>query len=64
MTYDEDERWIVVHRGVIRVVCNLGSDPVTVPAGGRPILWWDEPVVNRTRSAVLVPGHSFVVVES
>ncbi|TCN40067.1 maltooligosyltrehalose trehalohydrolase [Rhodococcus sp. SMB37] len=64
VTYDEDERWIVVHRGAIRVVCNLGSDPVTVPVGGSPILWWDEPVVNRTRSAVLVPGHSFVIVES
>lgn len=64
VTYDEDERWIVLYRGVIRVVCNLGDDPVTVPIGGRPILWWDDPVVNRTQSAVLVPGHSFVILES
>ncbi|MCK0092871.1 MAG: malto-oligosyltrehalose trehalohydrolase [Rhodococcus sp.] len=64
LTYDEDERWIVVHRGAIRVVCNLGGDPVTVPVGGRPLLWWDDPVMNRTKSAVLVPGHSFVILES
>lgn len=64
VTYDEDERWIVVHRGTLRVACNLGPDPVTVPVGGRPVLWWDEPVVNRTESAVLIPGHSFVVLEN
>lgn len=62
--YDEDERWITVHRNTLRIVCNLGPDPVTVPVGGRPILWWDEPVANRTRSAVLVPGHSFAVLDS
>ena len=59
--YDEEERWIVVHRGTIRVACNLGADPVTVPVGGVPLMWWDEPVVNRTRSAALIPGHSFAV---
>ncbi|MEE2033488.1 malto-oligosyltrehalose trehalohydrolase [Rhodococcus chondri] len=64
VSYDEEEQWIVVSRGALRVVCNLGPDPVTVPAGGRAVLWWDEPVVNRTESAVLVPGHSFVVLEA
>ncbi|MFD6881320.1 malto-oligosyltrehalose trehalohydrolase [Rhodococcus sp. NPDC060084] len=64
VTYDEEERWITLYRGALRVVCNLGPDPVTVPVGGRPILWWDEPTVNRTESAVLVPGHSFVILES
>lgn len=63
VTYDEDEQWIAVQRGPLRVACNLGSDPITVPVGGHPILWWDEPVVNRTESAVLVPGHSFVILE-
>lgn len=64
VTYDEEERWIVLHRDALRVVCNTGPEPVTVPVGGRPILWWDEPVVNRTESAVLVPGHSFVILEA
>ncbi|MEZ5154206.1 malto-oligosyltrehalose trehalohydrolase [Rhodococcus zopfii] len=61
--YDEDERWIVVHRGRIRVACNLGAEPITVPVGGVPLMWWDEPVVNRTRSAALIPGHSFAVLD-
>lgn len=63
VTYDEDEHWIVVQRGPLRVACNLGPEPITVPVGGRPVLWWDDPVVNRTESAVLVPGHSFVILE-
>ena len=64
VTYDEDEKWLVVHRGALRVACNLGPDPVTVPVGGRPLLWWDEPVVNRTESAVLIPGWSFAILEA
>ncbi|SUE14387.1 4-alpha-D-((1-_4)-alpha-D-glucano)trehalose trehalohydrolase [Rhodococcus gordoniae] len=64
VTYDEEEKWLVVHRGALRVACNLGPDPVTVPVGGKPLLWWDEPVVNRTESAVLVPGWSFAVLEA
>jgi maltooligosyltrehalose trehalohydrolase len=27
VTYDEDERWLVVHRGTLRVVANLGTSP-------------------------------------
>ncbi len=62
--YDEDERWIVLHRGSLRVACNLGPDPVTVPFGGAPLVWWEPVVVNRTASATLVPGHSFVVLDA
>ncbi len=62
--YDEDERWIVVYRGDIRVACNLGPDPVTVPVGGTPLISWEPPVVNRTRSAALIPGHSFTVFDA
>lgn len=62
--YDEDERWIVVHRAALRLACNLGPDPVTVPVGGTPVLWWDPPTQDATGAATVVPGHSFVVLDA
>ncbi|MDQ1179909.1 malto-oligosyltrehalose trehalohydrolase [Rhodococcus sp. SORGH_AS_0301] len=67
--YDEDARWIVIHRAHptagrgLSIACNLTDSPVTVPVGGTPLLWWDEPTPNATASATTVPGHSFVVLE-
>jgi maltooligosyltrehalose trehalohydrolase len=62
--YDEDERWIVLHRGSIRIACNLGPDPVTVPVGGHPLLWWELPTQDATGSATVVPGHSFAILDA
>jgi maltooligosyltrehalose trehalohydrolase len=62
--YDEDKRWITLRRGTIQVVCNLGPDAAHVPAGGTPILWWDQPTQDETASATVVPGYSFVVLEN
>ncbi|SUE03771.1 4-alpha-D-((1-_4)-alpha-D-glucano)trehalose trehalohydrolase [Prescottella equi] len=62
--YDEDAQWFAMIRGSLRVVCNLGPDPVTVPIGGIPLLWWDEPTVDATASAVVLPGHSFAVLDA
>jgi maltooligosyltrehalose trehalohydrolase len=63
VSYDEDERWIVLQRATLRVVCNLSPDAVTVPVGGTPLLWWEPARANDTTTATLVPGHSFVVLE-
>jgi maltooligosyltrehalose trehalohydrolase len=62
--YDEDDQWITLRRGALQIVCNLGTDAASVPAGGTPILWWDPPTQDETASATVVPGHSFVVLES
>ncbi|WP_305091660.1 DUF3459 domain-containing protein [Prescottella sp. R16] len=62
--YDEDAHWIALVRGRLRIVGNLGPDRVTVPIGGEPILWWDEPHIDETASTVTVPGHSFVVLDT
>ncbi|MDJ0393116.1 malto-oligosyltrehalose trehalohydrolase [Rhodococcus sp. G-MC3] len=59
--YDEDERWIVVHRGTLRVVCNLSANEVTVPVGGTPLLAWEPPISDETGSATRIPGHSFAI---
>ncbi|WP_235916571.1 malto-oligosyltrehalose trehalohydrolase [Antrihabitans cavernicola] len=62
--YDEDHQWIVVRRGGLRLACNLGTEPVTVPAGGRPLIWWEQPTPDETGSATLIPGHSFAVLDA
>ncbi|MFD4183571.1 DUF3459 domain-containing protein, partial [Rhodococcus sp. NPDC058514] len=62
--YDEDARWIVLHRGDTRVACNLGPAPVTVPVGGNPLLWWEPPSQDETGAATVIPGHSFAVLDA
>ncbi|MFC0453518.1 malto-oligosyltrehalose trehalohydrolase [Rhodococcus jostii] len=62
--YDEVQQWIVIHRGSLRIACNLSAEPVTVPVGGSPVLWWEPPTQDETASATVLPGHSFVVLDS
>ena len=62
--YDDDIRWIVVHRGSLRVSCNLSDQALTVPAGGTPLLWWDDPTSDETAAAITIPAQSFVITES
>ena len=35
--YDEDARWLVVHRGPLRLAVNLGPDRQEIPLDGRPM---------------------------
>lgn len=58
---DEDERWIVLRRGSVSVICTLGTDPVTVPVGGRLLLAWGEPEVGADTTTL--PGHAVVVLK-
>ena len=60
--YDEDERWVVMRRGSVSVACNLGADPVAVPAGGEVVLAWAEPAVNGDRT--VLQGHSFAILRT
>ncbi len=60
--YDEAARWIVVHRGTLALVCNLGEDQVAVPIAGIPLLYWESPTIGP--SATTVPGHSFALLET
>lgn len=62
--YDEGDRWIALMRGRLRIACNLGPRPVSVPVGGVPVLWWDEPEVDETASSVTLPGYSFAVLDT
>ncbi|MCZ8379672.1 malto-oligosyltrehalose trehalohydrolase [Mycobacterium sp. CPCC 205372] len=60
--YDEEQRWLVMHRGAFAVACNLGADPVTVPVTGEVVLSWDEPAVEG--DSTRLPGHSFAVLRT
>jgi maltooligosyltrehalose trehalohydrolase len=62
--FDEHRRWIVVGRGRLRLVCNLGTDPVQVRVSGQPLLWWDRPVLDETNDVTTVAAHSFAVLEA
>lgn len=60
--FDESARWILLRRGALVIVCNLGGDPVSVPATGTVVLAWDTVIVGA--DATRVPGHSFVVLRA
>ncbi|QIV84673.1 malto-oligosyltrehalose trehalohydrolase [Mycolicibacterium frederiksbergense] len=60
--YDEDARWIVLHRGTSAVACNLGDSAVTVPVTGEVVLAWDDPWADG--AGTVVPGHSFAVLRT
>jgi maltooligosyltrehalose trehalohydrolase len=57
--FDEDERWITLHRGAFRIACNLSAGPVTVPVSGEVVLAWDPPAVGDKITEL--PAHSFAI---
>lgn len=60
--FDEDQRWIVLRRGELSIVCNLGQGPVPVPVGGTVVLSSDGPPAGTdATSPTTVAGHSFVI---
>ena len=60
--YDEDDRWIVLRRGTLAIVCNLGSNPASVPAVGEVVLAWGDPDVHA--ASTVLQAHSFAVLRS
>ncbi|MGZ4512828.1 MAG: malto-oligosyltrehalose trehalohydrolase [Mycobacterium sp.] len=57
--FDEEQRWISVSRGRLRIVCNLGAEAVKVPVGGDVVLAWGEPAVDA--DGTMLEGHSLAV---
>ncbi|VEG54726.1 maltooligosyl trehalose hydrolase [Mycolicibacterium aurum] len=58
--FDEDARWIVMHRGAVTVACNLGTEPVDVPVVGDVVLAWGAPTPG-TDGTTRIDGHSVAV---
>ena len=59
---DDEARTVVVHRGRIRVVCNLADAPASVPVGPvERILLASEPVEG-SGGELKLPPESFAIV--
>jgi maltooligosyltrehalose trehalohydrolase len=63
-TWDDGDRWFVLHRGGVAVVCNLAEEHRRVPAGGRPgeVLLASASEVTCSGTAVNLPARSVAVV--
>jgi maltooligosyltrehalose trehalohydrolase len=59
--FDEEQRWIVLHRGSLAIACNLGEGPATVPATGDLVLASADSVIGES---TVLQGHSFAVLRS
>jgi maltooligosyltrehalose trehalohydrolase len=64
VAYDADARWLVVHRGGLRIVCNLADGAQSVPLDEEPgpvVLAWDDPGAEAEAGALRLPGCSVAV---
>ena len=64
--FDEDERWIVVRRGHLRVAANLSTKPRTVPldAPVTKILLTSDPAATAHADAATLPPESIAVLRT
>jgi maltooligosyltrehalose trehalohydrolase len=65
VAYDAHARWLVVHRGGLRVVCNLAESAQSVPLDEEPgqvVLSWAEAEAEAEAGALRLPGCSVAVV--
>ncbi|MGA1812031.1 malto-oligosyltrehalose trehalohydrolase [Frondihabitans sp. 4ASC-45] len=59
--YSEDERWLVLKRGSLRIAVNFGEDPRELPVESSAVLFASDPSIVSGR-ALRLPGHSVAVV--
>jgi maltooligosyltrehalose trehalohydrolase len=70
VSVDEDARWLVVHRGPLRIVVNVGASEVSIPRdscrlpGAAVTLLAGQPGIILNEYSLRVPGATFGVVDS
>jgi maltooligosyltrehalose trehalohydrolase len=64
--FDEDARWIMVRRGRLRIVANLGPEPARLALGqpGTGVLAASSPGVMIQQDTVTIPPAAFAVIET
>jgi len=60
--FDEEQRWIVLRRNGLAIVCNLGTEAAIVPVTGELVLAWDSPTIRET--ATELPAHSLAILRA
>jgi malto-oligosyltrehalose trehalohydrolase len=63
--YDDQDRWIVVHRGRLRIAANLSQSPQRLPLGARGtgVLAASSPAVVLDGDTAALPPATFAVIE-
>jgi len=61
--YDEDARWLLMHRGSLRVVASLGQQAVRIPVGQGRVLAASNQGVAVTGGDAALPPESFAVID-
>ncbi len=61
--FDEDARWLVAHRGPLRVALNVGSEPVSLDLGPGDVLLASEHGIAVESGVLVLPAASFVVAD-
>jgi maltooligosyltrehalose trehalohydrolase len=67
--FDEDARWLIVHRGPLRIAANLGDGLAHVPAAGGArglgkVLLASDPEISVKSGTIGLPPASFAVAEA
>jgi maltooligosyltrehalose trehalohydrolase len=65
--FEEDARWLLVHRGALRIAANLGNAPVRIPlcgTGSTTILAASSPDISATTGSGTMPSAAFLPPES
>jgi maltooligosyltrehalose trehalohydrolase len=72
VAHDENARWLVVHRGSLRIAVNVGDFAVSIPAGecglgtaARPVpVLASQPGITVERNSLWLPAATFGVIEA
>jgi maltooligosyltrehalose trehalohydrolase len=65
--YDEDARWLLIHRGRLRIAANLGTADAILRLGqpaAKPVtLLTSAPGISITPDAVTMPQGTFAIID-
>jgi maltooligosyltrehalose trehalohydrolase len=65
--YDEDARWLLIHRGRLRIAANLGASDAVLPLGPAPAkpvaLLSSAPGISVAPDAVTLPPATFAIID-
>jgi maltooligosyltrehalose trehalohydrolase len=60
--YSEDDEWLAVQRGTLRVMANFGGSPVELPVASAALVLGSAPDVEVRANAVILPAATLAVV--